>query len=147
MVIKALMRLFGGGRSEETAADVKTASTAATAERTSVQKSKRTSFAENKESVRSRDKDSAVSMKDLENFVEYVAKTLVDIPDDVSVTSEDKNGWNVIQICCRQLDRGKIIGKKGKTIMALRSLLSGAAGRMQDRVTVEVLDDDEEVKD
>jgi predicted RNA-binding protein YlqC (UPF0109 family) len=48
----------------------------------------------------------------------------------------------VIQITCRAGDRGKIIGKKGKTIMALRALVSGAAGRTKDRVSVEVLDDE-----
>ena len=37
-------------------------------------------------------------------------------------------------------DTGKIIGKKGKTIIALRSLVGGAAGRLQERVTVEVVD-------
>ena len=52
----------------------------------------------------------------------------------------------MIKIVCRPGDRGKIIGKKGKTIMALRSLVAGAAGRLQDRVMVEVMDDEEEVK-
>ena len=52
-----------------------------------------------------------------------------------------------INIMCRKSDRGKIIGKKGKTIIALRALVAGAAGRMQDRVMIEVIDDEDEAKD
>ena len=83
----------------------------------------------------------AVSMEDLEGFVEFVAKALVDYPDEVKVVSESSRDGKAIKILCRAGDRGKIIGKKGKTIMALRSLVAGAAGRSQDRISVEVPDD------
>ena len=75
-------------------------------------------------------------------------KALVDYPDEVKITSEAKGDSKQINIICRKSDRGKIIGKKGKTIIALRSLVAGAAGRMQDRVMIEVIDDeDTAVKD
>lgn len=77
---------------------------------------------------------------DLAGFVEYVAKQLVDAPDEVSVTREDREDGFALKINCRQEDIGKIVGKRGKTIMAIRSLVSGAAGRMQQRVSVEVVD-------
>ena len=77
---------------------------------------------------------------DLAGFVEYVAKSLVDSPDDVHVTREDRDGGFLLKIDCRQEDIGKIVGKRGKTIMAIRSLVSGAAGRMHQRVSVEVVD-------
>lgn len=80
------------------------------------------------------------NLRTLEEFVEYVAKALVDYPDDVAVSTGDSKDGKVIQISCRPEDRGKIIGKKGKTIIALRSLVSGSAGRFQTRVSVEVLD-------
>lgn len=79
----------------------------------------------------------------LEGFVEYVVKALVDYPDEVAVSSEETDNGTMIKIVCRAGDRGKIIGKKGKTIIALRSLVAGAAGRLQNRVTVEVMDDEE----
>ena len=61
--------------------------------------------------------------------------------DGVRVTTENgENDTRVIRIYCRKEDTGKIIGKKGKTIIALRSLVGGAAGRLQERVTVEVVD-------
>ena len=82
------------------------------------------------------------SQQNLEDFVLYVSKKLVDYPDEVKVRTASAENGNVIQITCRPGDRGKIIGKSGKTIMALRALVSGAAGRTKDRVSVEVLDDE-----
>jgi len=90
--------------------------------------------------------DSKEQARDLEGFVEYVVKALVDYPDEVSVSTDENGDGKMIKIVCRPTDRGKIIGKKGKTIMALRSLVAGAAGRQQNRVTVEVMDDEDEVK-
>ena len=81
-----------------------------------------------------------VTMKDLEEFVNYVVTALVDCPDQVQVTTKTENNENVIWISCRKEDTGKIIGKKGKTIIALRALVASAAGRMQNRVKVEVAD-------
>ena len=45
-----------------------------------------------------------------------------------------------IKIRCRKEDIGKIVGKRGKIIMSIRSLVSGAAGRQHKRVSVDVLD-------
>lgn len=81
------------------------------------------------------------SIEDLERFVEYVVRQLVDDPDAVGVKTEvAENGVKVIRISCRKEDAGKIIGKKGKTIIALRALVGSAAGRLQERISVEVVD-------
>ena len=90
-------------------------------------------------------KSSAVSQTgaaqaDLAGFVEYVAKALVDAPDEVRVTREDREDGFALKIECRQEDIGKIVGKRGKTIMAIRSLVRSAAGKMNKQVTVEVVD-------
>lgn len=82
----------------------------------------------------------AGEIKDLENFVDYIVRALVDSPEDVAVHSEVGEEANIIKISCKKEDIGKIVGKKGKTIMAIRSLVSGAAGRLQKKVAVEVLD-------
>lgn len=78
---------------------------------------------------------------ELSAFVEYVAKSLVDKPESVrvSVTAGDRD-TTTIQISCEKRDIGKIIGKNGKTIAAIRALANGAAGRSGRRVNVEVLD-------
>ena len=83
---------------------------------------------------------STVKLSDLEDFVSYVVKNLVDAPEEVKVETVVENSAKTIRISCRKDDTGKIIGKKGKTIIALRALVDGAAGRMQDRVSVEVAD-------
>ena len=80
------------------------------------------------------------SLHDLEGFVSYVVCALVDNPGDVSIRTEETEEGCSIQISCRKEDIGKIVGKRGKTITAIRSLVSGAAGRQRKRVSVEVLD-------
>ena len=76
----------------------------------------------------------------LEDFVGYVARNLVDNPEAVSVSTVEKERISVIQIRCEKKDIGKIIGKNGKNIAAIRLLVSGAGGRMGLRLTVDVLD-------
>ena len=77
---------------------------------------------------------------DLENFVDYVVRALVDAPEKVTITTKDLEDGKLIQIGCNKDDIGKVVGKRGKTIMAIRSLVSGAAGRLKRKVTVEVSD-------
>ena len=79
-------------------------------------------------------------VRDLEHFVDYVVRALVDFPEEVSVVTELGSEGTVIRINCRKEDIGKVVGKRGKTIMAIRSLVSGAAGRLQQRISVEVSD-------
>jgi uncharacterized protein len=79
-------------------------------------------------------------LNDLEHFVDYVVKSLVDAPEEVHITSENGEDSSIIRISCRKDDIGKVVGKSGKTIMAIRSLVSSAAGRLRRRVSVEVVD-------
>jgi predicted RNA-binding protein YlqC (UPF0109 family) len=85
-------------------------------------------------------KDQPSGLKDLEHFVDYIVRALVDNPEDVRIKYEKEENTNIIRIDCKKEDVGKIVGKRGKTIMAIRSLVNGAAGRIQQRVTVEVTD-------
>ena len=80
------------------------------------------------------------SLRELESFVEYVVKSLVDSPAEVVITTVENDEGATIQIRCCKEDIGKIVGKRGKTIMAIRSLVSGAAGRQRKRVSVDVMD-------
>ena len=84
--------------------------------------------------------DGRGTLRELESFVDYVVKSLVDNPDEVKLTTVENGDGATIQIRCCKEDIGKIVGKRGKTIMAIRSLVSGAAGRQKKRVSVEVLD-------
>ena len=80
------------------------------------------------------------TLRDVEGFVEYVVKSLVDYPEEVVITAVDNQDSATIQIRCRKEDIGKIVGKHGKIIMAIRSLVSSAAGRQRKRISVDVLD-------
>ena len=76
----------------------------------------------------------------LEGFVLYVVRSLVDSPDSVRVTSAETDRATVLTVSCEKKDIGKIIGKSGRTIAAIRALANGAGGRLGKRVNVEVQD-------
>ena len=75
-------------------------------------------------------------MKDL---VEYIAKALVDSPDDVQVTELEGKQTCVIELQVAKQDIGKIIGKRGRIAMALRSLLAVASTKKGKRIVLEIL--------
>jgi len=77
---------------------------------------------------------------DLAVFVKYVVCNLVDKPQVVEVQTEKTEKALNIKVVCEKEDIGKIIGKNGKTIDAIRSLVNGAAGRLGKRANVEVAD-------
>ena len=81
-----------------------------------------------------------VEAGDLQGFVEFVVKSLVDHPEEMEIIPEQDGDHCALRIRCHKDDRGKIIGKRGKTITAIRALVSGAAGRQHKRVSVDVLD-------
>ncbi|MBQ9787439.1 MAG: KH domain-containing protein [Lentisphaeria bacterium] len=97
-------------------------------------------FGGGKAAAPARSGNSAGSLRDLESFVDYVVKSLVDNPDEVKLSTVETDEGATIQIRCSKEDIGKIVGKRGKTIMAIRSLVSGAAGRQRKRVSVDVMD-------
>ncbi|NOY82212.1 MAG: KH domain-containing protein [Kiritimatiellaeota bacterium] len=73
-------------------------------------------------------------------FVEYVVRSLVDEPASVEVKVDEKERETAIRIGCAKQDMGKIIGKSGKTIAAIRTLASSAGGRLGKKVSVEIIE-------
>lgn len=74
-------------------------------------------------------------MKDL---VEYLAKSVVDNPDDVQVDQEDDEGYVIYQLHVSPDDVGKIIGRRGRVAKAMRTLLKVAAIKNQERSILEI---------
>lgn len=62
----------------------------------------------------------------MEDFVEYVAKWMVDDPDAVRVDREDHGDRVAIQLNVHESDLGRIIGREGRLAIAMRTLLSVA---------------------
>ncbi len=73
-------------------------------------------------------------------FVEYVVKALVDHPDEVTVTEVETERAVIFELRLNQTDIGKVIGKSGRTINAIRSLLMSAAAKHGKRVMVEIIE-------
>lgn len=84
--------------------------------------------------------ESVISLDSAVNFVEYVVKSLVDSPADVRIELKKGEKDSSINIHCKKEDIGKIIGKSGKTIMAIRTLVSCSASRINCHLNVEVVD-------
>ena len=78
-------------------------------------------------------------MKDL---LEYLAKGLVEHPDAVQVTEvEEEDGTIVLELSVDEDDYGSVIGRGGRTAMALRTVVKVAAVKEQRRVFVDIVDD------
>jgi predicted RNA-binding protein YlqC (UPF0109 family) len=72
-------------------------------------------------------------------LVEYVARTLVDDPDAVTVTEVEDGDGTVIELHVAEDDMGKVIGRNGSVAKALRTLLKVTAAREGTSVTLEIL--------
>ncbi|UCE34023.1 MAG: KH domain-containing protein [Deltaproteobacteria bacterium] len=76
-------------------------------------------------------------MKDL---IEYIAKVLVDNPDEVRVTELEGRQTSVIELRVAKEDLGKVIGKQGRTARAMRTILGAASTKMKKRSVLEILE-------
>jgi uncharacterized protein len=77
------------------------------------------------------------STADVRTLIEKIAKWIVDAPDKVFVDQFDDG---VLELEVAESDVGKIIGRQGRNVRALRILLSAAGVRAQKRYTLEVID-------
>jgi len=77
----------------------------------------------------------------MQEFLEYVVKGLVQHPDAVSVTPVERAGMTVYELRLDQSDVGKIIGRQGVTINAIRSLLLAGSAKKGLRCSVEIIED------
>lgn len=76
----------------------------------------------------------------MKELVAYIATSLVDNPDAVDVTESEKDDSIVLELRVAKEDLGKIIGKQGRTARAMRALLSAAAGRINKRARLEIIE-------
>ncbi len=77
-----------------------------------------------------------MSMKEL---IEYMAKALVDEPDQVHVEEIEGTSATIYELRVSAEDMGRVIGKQGRVANAMRTLLRAAAARQGRRVTLEIV--------
>ena len=73
-------------------------------------------------------------------LIEFVAKSLVDHPDQVEVKEVEGEQTSVLEQKVAQDDHGKVIGKQGRTARALRTILSAASTKARKRMVLEILE-------
>jgi uncharacterized protein len=77
----------------------------------------------------------------VEDLLEYLARSLVDKPDEVSIESfEEEDGTVVLELRVAEDEAGKVIGRGGRTVAALRTVMKAASVRSGHRVLVDVVD-------
>jgi predicted RNA-binding protein YlqC (UPF0109 family) len=77
----------------------------------------------------------------MEQLLAYLARALVDEPGEVSVESfEEEDGTLVLELEVAEDDTGKVIGRRGRTVAALRTVMKAAAVKQGRRVLVDVVD-------
>jgi len=76
----------------------------------------------------------------MKELIEYIAKLLVDNPEEVSVTELEGEQTSVIELRVAKEDLGKVIGKQGRTAMAIRTILGAASTKMKKRSVLEILE-------
>ncbi len=77
----------------------------------------------------------------MQAFLEYVVKGLVDHPEAVTVTPVEKQGLTVYELRLDPKDTGRVIGKQGAMVNAIRSLLQAGSARKGLRCTLEIVDE------
>jgi predicted RNA-binding protein YlqC (UPF0109 family) len=76
-----------------------------------------------------------------EEVLDYIARNLVDNPDDVQITSrEDDDGSIMLELRVHPDDMGKVIGKRGRTAKAIRTMVKAAATREGVNASVEIVE-------
>jgi uncharacterized protein len=76
-------------------------------------------------------------MKDL---IGYIARALVDNPEQVSVSEIEGNQTAVLSLKVAKEDLGKVIGKQGRTARAMRTILSAASAKIKKRTVLEIIE-------
>jgi predicted RNA-binding protein YlqC (UPF0109 family) len=76
----------------------------------------------------------------MRDLIEYIAKNLVEKPDSVVVNEVAGEKTTIIEISVDREDIGRIIGKKGRTARALRTILNAAAMKQNKRAALEILE-------
>jgi predicted RNA-binding protein YlqC (UPF0109 family) len=79
----------------------------------------------------------------MQEFLDFVLRNLIDYPEEMVLTRHDNPKKTIFQLRLRKSDIGKVIGKHGQTIVAIRNLLAAAASRHGERASLEIVEEQE----
>jgi predicted RNA-binding protein YlqC (UPF0109 family) len=79
-------------------------------------------------------------MSELRDLIEFVAKSLVDVPEAVNVKEIEGEQTTVIELKVDKTDLGKVIGKQGRTARSLRTILNAASTKLRKRSVLEIIE-------
>lgn len=77
----------------------------------------------------------------MQAFLEFVVKGLIQHPDQLTITPVERNGMTVYELRLNPEDVGRVIGRQGVTINAIRSLLTAGSAKKGLRCTVDIVED------
>lgn len=76
----------------------------------------------------------------MKEFLEFIVRELVEFPDEIMLSEIPSGKMTVFKLQMRQSDVGRIIGRNGQTIQAIRALLSSSAARHGQKATLEIVE-------
>ena len=76
----------------------------------------------------------------MKELISYIARALVDNPEEVSVSEVEGNQTAVLELKVAKEDLGKVIGKQGRTARAMRTILSAASAKVKKRSVLEIIE-------
>jgi len=76
----------------------------------------------------------------MKELLTYIAKSLVDNPDEVTVTERNTDAETVFEVRVADGDMGKIIGRQGRIVKEIRILMRAVAQKQGKNVSVEIMD-------
>jgi predicted RNA-binding protein YlqC (UPF0109 family) len=82
----------------------------------------------------------SVESGDVRKLVEEIARALVDAPDEVNVQASDEDQATVLELRVAPGDMGKVIGKQGRTVRSIRTILGAAGTKLNKRILLEILE-------
>lgn len=71
---------------------------------------------------------------------EYIVKSLVDMPEKVELSEIESERTTILEIKVDESDKGKLIGKEGRIIKSIRTILQAAAAKNRKRIVIEMID-------
>jgi len=81
-----------------------------------------------------------MEVSEMKELIGYMARALVDKPEEVVVTEIEGEQTSVIELKVAKEDLGKVIGKQGRTARAMRTILSAASAKINKRSVLEIIE-------